>query len=327
MKIALWGIGNLLFEVIDQIDLERNSIIYLIDSSYEKRGKVRFGLPIRHYRDINDWNDVDAIVITCTNYHEIMETISRELPKLRSLVFSDVGHFLAYEYVNISHRQIAQNPLFEIIQKNNFELKTDKALQYLETYDRYFSKYRNTDVVFMEIGILNGDSLKIWKEYFGKTCKIIGIDIKPECEKYKTDQINIEIGSQESKYFWKYIKEKYSHIDIVLDDGGHTMKQQISTFVELLPKLAGRGIYMCEDVYTSYWSHFGGGWNKKSTFIEFTKQLVDYMNIRVAPQMYDSYWNNEYISNIGAVHYHPGIVVVEKSEVNICERLDNRWLR
>ena len=39
------------------------------------------------------------------------------------------------------------------------------------------------------MGIFNGGSLKIWKEYFGPDAKIIGIDINPECKKFEEDGI------------------------------------------------------------------------------------------------------------------------------------------
>lgn len=42
-------------------------------------------------------------------------------------------------------------------------------------------------------------------------------------------------------------KEKYPCVDILLDDGGHTMNQQITTFREMFPHIQDGGLYMCED--------------------------------------------------------------------------------
>lgn len=328
MRIALWGAGKLLPYVIDQIDKERHVVTYILDSDNTKSGQEQWGIPIRYYKELD--NSIDAVVITTVHFEEILEVIEKEFPDLGIPVFQDMDHFLAYEYVNISHSTIAGNPLYEFLKKNQFQCQTDKSLQYLETYHEYFSKYRNKKVVFMEIGIFHGGSLKMWKDYFGEQCKIIGVDINEECKKYKEDQVEIEIGSQDNKYFWDYIKEKYPHIDIILDDGGHTMKQQIFTFSELFPSLAPDGVYMCEDVYTSYWPVWGGSWKNESTFIEYCKNLIDHMNINFAPKdctdLGGYYCDSTYVKNIKSVNFHQGIVVIKKDK-NVIKRLDNRWLR
>ncbi len=267
-------------------------------------------------------NRIDAIVITTKFYKEVLSTIEKEFSQVKVPVFNSVDQFLAFEYANISHREILQNPLYQILAANKFQYATDKRLQYLEIYDRYFSKFRGENIIFMEIGVYQGGSLKLWKDYFGAKCKIIGVDINPECERFKEEQVEIEIGSQESTYFWKYIKQKYPRIDIVLDDGGHTARQQTHTFVELFPHLTCKGIYMCEDVFTSYWSKWGGGWKNESSFVEYTKSLVDHMNTKFAPT--EPFWNNAVADHIKSICYHQGIVVIEKDDV--CKKLDNTLL-
>ena len=99
----------------------------------------------------------------------------------------------------------------------------------------------------------------MWKDYFGKDAKIIGIDIDERCKAFEEDQISIEIGSQESVEFWNGFKKKYPRVDILLDDGGHTMQQQIVTFQQMFPHIKDGGIYMCEDCHTSYREEYGGG--------------------------------------------------------------------
>jgi hypothetical protein len=67
-------------------------------------------------------------------------------------------------------------------------------------------------------------------------------------------------------------------IDIVIDDGGHTMKQQIATFEEMFPRIDGNGVYLCEDMITSYWPDYGGGLRKRGTFVEYSKAFIDCIN-------------------------------------------------
>ena len=189
----------------------------------------------------------------------------------------------------------------------------DKWEHYFEVYDRYFSKYRNTKVIFVEIGVYQGGSLQMWKQYFGPKAKIYGIDINPECKKFEDEQIEIIIGDQESKDFLKSLKNKLPKIDILLDDGGHNMKQQINTFEVLFDYIKQDGIYMCEDVHTSYWNGYKGGFRKTSTFIEYSKNIIDDLHA----------WYSEskklkistFTRTIKAIHFYNSIVVIEKSEV------------
>ena len=63
-----------------------------------------------------------------------------------------------------------------------------------------------------------------------------------------------------------FLKKLYAALpplDILIDDGGHTMNQQITTFEVLFDKVKEDGIYLCEDLHTSYFKYFGGGYKKK----------------------------------------------------------------
>jgi cephalosporin hydroxylase len=98
---------------------------------------------------------------------------------------------------------------------------------YFEVYDRHFSKYRNKDIVILEIGVSHGGSLQMWKDYFGDKAKIYGIDINPQCKEFEEENIKIFIGSQSDRNFLREVKAQIPPIDILIDDGGHTMVQQI----------------------------------------------------------------------------------------------------
>ena len=159
-----------------------------------------------------------------------------------------------------------------------------RLLHYFPIYDEWFKKFRNTDLIFVEIGVQNGGSVQMWKDYFGKDAKIIGVDIDPRCKQFEDDQISIEIGSQEDVNFWTEFKKKYPRVDILLDDGGHTMNQQIVTFQQMFPHIQEGGLYFCEDCHTSYWAKYGGGLGKPGTYIEFCKKLIDELNaLHTAP--------------------------------------------
>ena len=59
------------------------------------------------------------------------------------------------------------------IGSNKYSIKWKK---YFPVYKNLFEKYRNKKITFVEIGVLDGGSLEIWKDYFGSKARIIGID-------------------------------------------------------------------------------------------------------------------------------------------------------
>lgn len=165
---------------------------------------------------------------------------------------------------------------------NNIGFKngTDKSSiihDYLRKYEKYFQHKRIDDIKLLEIGVLKGQSVKTWKEYFYNG-EIIGVDISPECKQYEEDRIKIEIGDQTDKNFLKGIVEKHGPFDIVIDDGSHNNTDVVFTFQFLVNHLKSNGTYVVEDSVTSYWEEYGGGYKKDNTIIEYFKNLVDEVN-------------------------------------------------
>lgn len=130
----------------------------------------------------------------------------------------------------------------------------------------------------LEIGVFGGGSLAMWKEFFGKGTKIIGLDINPECKQHQADGIEIFIGSQDDPQLIGQILQKYPTLDLVLDDGSHIMPHMIASFEMLYDKLQANGIYMVEDTHTCYWPEFGGGYKHEGSFMEYAKLKLDELN-------------------------------------------------
>ena len=60
-------------------------------------------------------------------------------------------------------------------------------------------KYKNKDVVLLEVGVSRGGSLQMWSDYFGEKIKIFGIDIDPRCKEFENENTKIFIGSQSDR--------------------------------------------------------------------------------------------------------------------------------
>lgn len=197
---------------------------------------------------------------------------------------------------------------------NNKGRLIHKWKHYFEIYERHFSRYRDTDVHIVEFGVFQGGSLQMWKRYFGPKCRIYGIDVNPACKALEEDQIEIIIGDQENREFLNSLTERIPRIDILIDDGGHTMNQQINTFEALFHRIEQNGIYLCEDTHTSYWPSFGGGYKERGTFIEYSKNFIDYIHAWHSKQA-DRLKVSEFTRTVHSLHYYDSILVIEKRPV------------
>lgn len=153
-----------------------------------------------------------------------------------------------------------------------------KWLHYFKLYDRHFSKFRGRPITLIEIGVFHGGSLQMWKDYFGPEARIVGVDYDPRCLALADEHVQVIIGDQDDRTFLRALRQEIGTVDIVIDDGGHRMSQQIGTFDELWPAVAEGGVYLIEDLHTSYWPEYGGGYGDPTTFVEFAKTLIDKMN-------------------------------------------------
>lgn len=182
---------------------------------------------------------------------------------------------------------------------------------YFEIYDTYFSKYRGQKVNILEIGISHGGSLQLWRKYFGDNVQIFAVDINHECEKLKQENTEIFIGSQTDPVFLNDIAAKMPTLDIIIDDGGHTMDQQKTSFEHLFLKLKEGGIYLVEDTHTSYWYEAHGGYKNRNSFIEYSKDIIDSLHekyIQYGPTIKSS----DITKNINSITFYDSIVIFEK---------------
>tara|TARA_R110000824_G_scaffold185608_1_gene366571 strand:- start:1352 stop:2029 length:678 start_codon:yes stop_codon:yes gene_type:complete len=198
-----------------------------------------------------------------------------------------------------------------------------KWVHYFHAYDKHFSRFRGKSPVVMEIGVDHGGSLEMWKDYFGEGCKIYGVDANPRCQTIDLPDVQIFIGDQENPALWEEIKKVVPKVDILIDDGGHTMGQQKVTFVQMYDHIKSDGVYLCEDTHTSYRPAYGGGYKNNNSFIEYSKNFVDMLNA----YHIDGYApGDEPFGKVGdylpfrrtteSLHYYDSIIVLEKKEDN-----------
>lgn len=160
----------------------------------------------------------------------------------------------------------SKQSLVELNKKYNSD-KGDKhhsfnGQSYLDIYDKYFFNLKDVECNVLEIGVKQGKSLRLWRDYFVKG-NIFGVDFNPECKKQESERISICIASQDNKEELERFSKKAGGFDIIIDDGSHIVDLTLKSFSILFPYLKSGGIYVFEDLATTYknLNDFLGRWD------------------------------------------------------------------
>lgn len=115
---------------------------------------------------------------------------------------------------------------------------------YGEFYTKELEKYRNKPISILEIGIKEGDSLRLWRDYFTNAKSIVGID----------NHILLEVGDiegvelVEADAYSEVAANQVGFFDIIIEDGLHSLESQLAAVKFYLPKLNPDGLFVIEDV-------------------------------------------------------------------------------
>jgi hypothetical protein len=203
------------------------------------------------------------------------------------------------------------NPLIEYLENNSDGRVVNRWRHYFDIYHRHFAGFRGQPLTMIEIGVFNGGSLRMWRDYFGPQATIVGVDVNPECKQFSEPGIDIVIGDQADRAFLRSLSDRYPDSAILVDDGGHRMQQQIATFEELYPRLRSDGVYLCEDTHTSYMPVFGGGYRQPQTFIETVKPLIDRLNAFHSTDL-SQLAPDDFTRMTDSMHFYDSVLVIEK---------------
>lgn len=158
------------------------------------------------------------------------------------------------------------------------QYESRKHTSYFQVYDELFGKYVDQEITFVEVGVLNGGSLFMWRHFFGPKARIIGVELNPLAKKWEQDGFEIYIGSQADPAFWEDLFKKIGKVDVLLDDGGHFNDQQIITTLAAIPHVKDGGMVVVEDAHASYMRQFTNP--SKYSFMNFCYKTVDRINAR-----------------------------------------------
>jgi hypothetical protein len=164
-----------------------------------------------------------------------------------------------------------KNKLFD--KWNNVGTFSVKLSNYFDVYQHILTPFIGKKITLVEIGVLQGGSLHFWREVFGDNARIIGIDLNKNVKIWEKEGFEIYIGDQGDSSFWKKFFDEVGNVDIVIDDGSHTYYEQINTLINCVPKINNDGLFITEDVHSSFQTKYG--YPSKYSFANFTKLISD----------------------------------------------------
>ncbi len=178
-------------------------------------------------------------------------------------------------YAGDHWKELSANAFFAYFAANRSGQTLDKWVHYFPIYERHLARYRGTSARVLEIGVYRGGGLELLRHYLGPEPQLVGIDIDDGARVAVGGRHPVEIGDQEDAGFLRGVTERHGPFDVIIDDGGHSMRQQIASVEALFPLLNQGGTYLVEDSHTSYWPEYADPEPDGATFIEWLKDRVD----------------------------------------------------
>lgn len=213
-------------------------------------------------------------------------------------------------YAGDDWKALSSNLLFAYFSANHAGRPLDKWIHYFPIYERHLSRYRGLPVRVLEIGVYRGGGLDLLRHFLGPDASLVGIDIDEAARTATGGRHPVEIGDQADPEFLRRVSETHGPFDIVIDDGGHTMRQQITSAETLFPLLNEDATYLVEDCHTSYWPEYEDSGNAGRSFIEWVKLRVDDLNAYhySLAQELESPWQ----THLAGIHVYDSVVVLTK---------------
>jgi hypothetical protein len=121
---------------------------------------------------------------------------------------------------------------------------------YLPILERWLEPFRYESFDFLEIGVHQGASIRMWHDYF-PNARVVGLDIRNAAPDLTLPRYTFVQGNQGDQALLERLSREY-RFRVVVDDGSHRWTHQINTFKTFFPAMSPHGIFFCEGLMTSF---------------------------------------------------------------------------
>ena len=268
-RIHLFGaglVGSLMQRYLMEEGVE---ICNVLVSPGHKQADFFQKIPIREMK-AEEWLDDDGIIVAVGQkfQEQILEMLLHDFKLKKDNIY-------VQQIYPATFQETIEDALLQIRieEKSNFfknykeldalgkKWNTDKSStghNYLNKYEFFFKELKDKQISILELGVCNGSSLQMWKDYFVNAI-IYGVDIEEKCRKFEGERCNIviqDLGNEELLDELSIIKPS-----VIIDDASHFTSHQIEALYHLFPILEPGGVYIVEDLGTNFRRYRNQGYN------------------------------------------------------------------
>jgi len=183
-----------------------------------------------------------------------------------------------------------------------------KAHGYGKFYEKYFDKIRFDKLSILEIGSFHGNASASLFFYF-KNSILYAADIFPDLFRYKSKRItNFFLNSSEEKSIKENILDKNIQFDIIIEDAGHSLKDQIISIFMLFRSIKKGGLFIVEELEFPDTRDDMNLLNEKPTLREIFKKINK-----------NETFNSKYISEIDKKYFLENFLSIDIFKGNFNE--------
>ncbi len=233
----------------------------------EYKGKEYLDIPVYNYSDTEINAKTSGIIVCIIRKDGDEDEIKSICEKLNRIGYkSNVYVQEIYKKISIIQNTIQPDApdgykgYFKDCTELNeigMETGTDKANfhhNYLRKYEHFLSKFKNTEFTLLELGVFKGASLEMWSRYFPKA-RIVGADYDKNCLQYNDVRKKVILADLSDTEEIKKLCDLQP--TVIIDDASHIWSHQIKALFTLYKALTHGGIYIIEDIETSFWKDSG----------------------------------------------------------------------
>lgn len=255
-RIFIYGAGAGAVSSLQYLAEEEINCQGILVSKGKKTNDCFSGVPVYEFPSEIDLSDDDGIIVSVRE--SLLDEITDYLNSncFRGKVFYHTGSRSKHKFIDrgmyISCVSQNDGDYFDSLTELNelgIKYSTDKANLFLKKYELFIRHFKDDTIALLELGIFNGSSLKMWRDYFNNAV-VYGVDIDERCRNLSEERIKVIIGNLSDCSFIQQLKK--IEPSIIVDDASHMWSHQIKAFIILWESLKSGGIYIMEDIHTSF---------------------------------------------------------------------------